>query len=210
MRLKNWLGSTVILAGFALAVTTNPAFARQQDQSSSGQQQSGDSVADAARKTREQQKAAPKPKKVYTDDDVKPATPEPPAAPAAPAGASGAQGAADNGQAGQDATANGGDAGKNKDDAETTWKKRFADQRGKIANAEKELDILQREEQKAEVQYYPDPQKALTEQFTRKDINDKLAKIDAKKQEIANLKQGLDDLETELRKSGGDPGWARE
>jgi hypothetical protein len=59
------------------------------------------------------------------------------------------------------------------------------------------------------VQYYSDPQKALTEQNTRKDINDKQAKIDAKKLEIAQLKQGLDDLEDQLRKSGGDPGWAR-
>lgn len=75
--------------------------------------------------------------------------------------------------------------------------------------AEKELDILQREEEKAQVQYYSDPQKALMEQNTRKDINDKNAKIDQKKQEIANLKQQLSDMEDELRKSGGDPGWAR-
>jgi peptidoglycan hydrolase CwlO-like protein len=49
----------------------------------------------------------------------------------------------------------------------------------------------------------------MTEQNTRKEVNDKLAKIDAKKQEITQLKQGLDDLEDQLRKSGGDPGWAR-
>ena len=76
--------------------------------------------------------------------------------------------------------------------------------------AEKELDILQREEQKAQVQYYSDPQKALMEQTTRKDVNDKNAKIEAKKQEIAQLKQNISDMEDELRKSGGDPGWGRE
>ncbi|MGB6599278.1 MAG: hypothetical protein WBE70_19335, partial [Candidatus Acidiferrum sp.] len=96
------------------------------------------------------------------------------------------------------------------DDAETTWRKRFADQRGKIATAEKELDILQREDDKAQVQYYTDPQKALMEQNSRKDINEKDEKIDKKKQEIADLKQQLSDMEEELRKSGGDPGWARE
>jgi hypothetical protein len=68
---------------------------------------------------------------------------------------------------------------------------------------------LQRESEKSQVQYYSDPQKALMEQNTRKDINEKNAKIEQKKLEIANLKQQLDDMEVELRKSGGDPGWAR-
>jgi hypothetical protein len=156
-------------------------------------------VADAARRSREQKKAAPKPKKVYTDDDIKPAAPSSGAG--AAAGAGGAQATPGNGQ--------GAAAGTGKDDAETTWRKRFADQRGKIAAAEKELDILEREAAKAQLQYYNDPQKALMEQNTRKEINDKNAKIEQKKQDIANLKQQLSGLEDELRKSGGDPGWAR-
>ena len=69
--------------------------------------------------------------------------------------------------------------------------------------------MLQREENKAQVQYYPDPQKALSEGYTRKDINDKDTKIAAKKDEIAKQKQSISDLEDELRQSGGDPGWAR-
>jgi hypothetical protein len=192
LSVKHWLAATTITAGLCLAAL--PAFAQQQ--------QTGDPVADAARRSREKQKTAPKPKKVYTDDDVKPATPATEAGAAAPAprGAAGAQAAAENPQ---------GAGGEKKQDAETTWKKRFADQRNKIASAEKELDILQREAEKAQVQYYNDPQKALVEQNTRKDINEKNAKIEAKKQEIASLKQQLSDLEDELRKSGGDPGWAR-
>jgi cell division protein FtsL len=47
------------------------------------------------------------------------------------------------------------------------------------------------------------------EQNTRNEINEKNAKIEQKKQDIANLKQQLSDMEDELRKSGGDPGWAR-
>jgi len=57
--------------------------------------------------------------------------------------------------------------------------------------------------------YYSDPQKALAEQYSRKDITDADTKIEAKKQEIAQMKQHISDLEDELRKSGGDPGWAR-
>jgi hypothetical protein len=196
MRVKNWFAASVLLPGLCVGVL--PALAQQQQSQASPAPQSGDPVADAARKAREQQKAAPKPKKVYTDDDVKPATPPSDAA-AAPA--SGAAQAADNGTA-----ANGAEK---PDDPEKVWRKRFQDQRDKIAAAEKELDILQREADKAQVQYYNDPQKAMQEQYSRKDINDKNAKIDQKKQDIANLKQQLSDMEDELRKSGGDPGWAR-
>jgi hypothetical protein len=195
MSVKNWFAASVILAGLSLAA--RPVLAQQQ-----GQQQSGDPVADAARRSREQKKAAPKPKKVYTDDDVKPAAPSSEAG--AAAGAGGAQATPDNGQVAAAGTGTG------KDDVETAWRKRFADQRGKIAAAEKELDILQREAEKAQVQYYNDPQKALMEQNTRKEINEKNAKIEQKKQDIANLKQQLSDLEDELRKSGGEPGWARQ
>jgi hypothetical protein len=198
MSVKKWLAASLLLPGLSLGAL--PALSQQQPQQPA--QQSGDPVADAARKAREQQKNAPKPKKVYTDDDVKPATPvsDARAATAQPGQSGGAaQTTPDNGQ---------GAAGK--DDAEAVWKKRFQEQHNKIAAAEKELDILQRESVKAQVQYYNDPQKALTEQFTRKDINDKNAKIDQRKQEIANLKKQLGDMEDELRKSGGDPGWARE
>jgi chromosome segregation ATPase len=201
MRVTNWMKVSMFLAGLCLAGL--PIFAQQQQ--SSGQQQASDPVADAARKAREQQKTAPKPKKVYTDDDIKPAAPSS-EAPAATGQASGSEAAA--GKA-QGAAAKGGDSDKESTDPETIWRKRFAAQREKIATAEKELDILQREDDKAQVQYYSDPQKALMQQNTRQDINDKTAKIDQKKQEIANLKQQLSDMEDELRKSGGDPGWAR-
>ncbi|HEY2545016.1 MAG TPA: hypothetical protein VGI46_03030 [Candidatus Acidoferrum sp.] len=206
MSVKNWFVGSMVLAGLGLMAL--PAAARQQQETSSGQQQTGDPVADAARKAREQRKTAPKPKKVYTDDDVKPATPADKAAAAQDGQPAAGQAAADKGQ-GAAANGTGAAGGSDKDDPATMWRKRFQEQRDKIATAEKELDILQREAEKAQVQYYPDPQKALTEQYTRKDINDKDAKIDAKKQEIANLKQQLSDLEDELRKSGGDPGWAR-
>jgi hypothetical protein len=206
MSVKNRVAVSMLLSG--LCFVALPALAQQQQQPSSGQQQSGDPVADAARKAREQQKAAPKPKKVYTDDDVKPATPSSDAGAATGKGGQGTGGAQAAPGKKQGAEANGeGDSGKN--DQETVWRKRFADQRNKIAAAEKELDILQRESDKSQVQYYSDPQKALMEQNTRKDINDKNAKIEQKKQEITNLKQQLDDMEAELRKSGGDPGWAR-
>jgi hypothetical protein len=183
------------MAVAALCLAGLPGIAQAQG---SSQQPSGDPVADAARKAREEKKTAPKPKKVFTDDDVKPANSAPASSPSTP------------GVAAAEGTQKADDARKTADPSgEAAWRKRFRDQRDKMDKAQKELDVLQREEDKAQVQYYSDPQKALMEQNNRKDINDKQAKIEAKKQEIAQLQQGLDDLEDQLRKSGGDPGWAR-
>jgi predicted RNase H-like nuclease (RuvC/YqgF family) len=196
MRVKFWFAGSAILAAVCLAGIS--ASAQQQG---SSQQQTGDPVADAARKAREAKKDTPKPKKVYTDDDVK--TTAPGAAASATPGSPTAATAATTEQGP-------GDAGKNEDpNGESAWRKRFKEAHDKVAKAEKELDVLQREFEKAQTQYYTDPQKALTQQNNRADINDKTAKIDGKKKEIDQLKQALDDLEDQLRKSGGDPGWAR-
>ncbi len=210
MRVKFWMKAFVIVPAMCLAGLS--ASAQQQG---SAQQQAGDPVADAARKARESKKDAPKPKRVYTDDDVKKNVPVPDAAAAsAPVNASGTA-AATTVQTAGDATKTGddtktGDATKTEDpNSEVAWRKRFQAQRDKIAKVEKELDILGREMEKAQLEYYPDPQKALREQFDRADINKKTAKIDAKRQELDQLAQGLADLEDQLRKSGGDPGWAR-
>jgi hypothetical protein len=213
-RIQSLLTTIVLTGGMAAAAAAIlPGRAQAQDPA----QNTGESVADAARKSRENKKNAPKGTKVYTDDEVSP-TPAPgasaqAAAPAADgsAPASGdAPAASGNGTAGASDPKNPqGSAGTTDKADEKAWRKRFQAQRDKIAFAEKELDVLQREQDKAQVQYYPDPQKALSEGYTRKDINEKDVKIAAKKDEIAKLKQGLDDMEDELRKSGGDPGWAR-
>ena len=196
MRAKSFLSASALSCTILFSSLT--VIARQQDNS----QQTGDPVADAARRAREAKQNAPKPRKVYTDDDVS----KPKPAPAAATGGSATQdsttptGASANTPAPADQDAK----------TEAAWRQRFKEQRDKITRAEKELDILQRETQKAEIQYYPDPQKAMNEQYTRKEINDKDAKIEAKRKEIAQLKDGLSDLEDALRKAGGNPGWARE
>ena len=183
----------------AVALAGVPLLAQQQQDSS--QQSTGDAVADAARKAREQKKKdTAKPKRVYTDEDVNHITWEAPVA----------TGTTEPG-AERSAKTNGAqpaqESGKPEDSAEVLWRKRFKEAYANLARAEKELDVLQREDNKAQVQYYPDPQKALTEQYSRKEINEKDTKIAAKKLEVAHLKQQISDMQDELRKSGGDPGW---
>ena len=198
------LFGAILLAAFAFASGALLLPSNAQAQSSGT-----DSVADAARKAREAKKAAPTGKKVYTDDDVKPATPSASAQPTAQGDAQApAQATPDGTQPPADANAAPA-ANPGKAD-EKAWRDKFRGQRDQIARLEKELDVLQREQDKAQVQYYPDPQKALSEGYTRKDINEKDTKIAAKKDEIDKAKQALSDLEDELRKSGGDPGWSRE
>jgi hypothetical protein len=183
------LAALLALAIFAVL----PAFAQQD--------QSADPVADAARKAREQKKNAPPPKKVYTNDDIPSAAQTGPAPAAKPSGDASQPADADTSAAGS--------ADEKAKDPQTYWHKRFQKARDDLAKAEKELDVLQRESDKNQVQYYSDPQKALMQQHDRSDINGGQAKIDAKKKEIDSFHQQLADLEDELRKANGNPGWAR-
>jgi predicted RNase H-like nuclease (RuvC/YqgF family) len=181
----------------AMAAFTAPA---QQD---STQPSTGDPVADAARKARAEQKTAPKPKKVFTNDDIPSAVPPPPPAATDATAKPGAQAQA------ADQSAQKSMDPEDDPKQEAYWRKRSRSLRTKLATAEKELDVLQRELSKDELQYYPDPQKALQQQYSRSDINEKSAKVSAKKSEVETLKQQVADLEDAVRKAGGDPGWVR-
>jgi hypothetical protein len=149
------------------------------------------SIADAARKAREQKKSEPKSAKVFTNDNI-PAeggiNVVGDATAPAPAGVTPTQGAI----------------------IEKTWRVRFAAARTQLQRDQADLDLMQRELGKLDVQYYPnDPTKQLMQSVTMSDINDKRAKIADKQQKIRQDETDISVLEDELRKSGGDPGWAR-
>jgi chromosome segregation ATPase len=187
MRLSTILRLAAVVALFGVMAYSLPA-----------QDQSSDDVAAAARKAREQQKKETTPKKVFTNDDI------PTAKNASDSSAKNA-----NGDAAQTSDKTSDKDAESDTKGEAYWRKQFQKVRDQLAQAEQELDVMQKELNKAQVQYYPDPQTALMQQNNRSDINDKSAKIDAKKKQIDDLKQQLSDMEDELRKSGGDPGWAR-
>ena len=190
MRFSIFVRTTALFSVGLLAALSTPA----QDPASP---QSSDPMADAARKARAQQQTAPKPKKVFTNDDFAP--PPPPRTDAKPGAAQG-----------EDASKSDADQNPENDPkSEVYWRKKFSKAHDKLSMAEKEVEVLQRELDKNQVQYYSDPQKALTQQYNRKDINDNRSKLDAKQKEVEALKKQLSDLEDDLRKAGGDPGWAR-
>ncbi len=144
--------------------------------------------------------------------------PAPSAEGAAPAaeGASAAEGAAAGGAAAAGAAAAGEAAASGeKECEEKCWRDKFRDQRAKIATAQKELDILQREFSLARTQYSGDPNQAMRDQYSNttsggRELQEKQNQINAKNTEIQQLQRGLSDLEDQLRRAGGKPDWARE
>lgn len=170
-------------------------------QDSSATPASSPSLGDAARKARAQKKDSAKPAKVFTNDDM--------------GGLKGTISVVGNG-AGPQSGSNGNtekaddrkpsDAGKE----EAAWRAKFAAARKTLAADSKELDILQREFNLKQQQYYTDPTAALKEQNSREDLNKTQGAIEAKKQAVEKDKQALSDLEDELRKAGGNASWADE
>jgi hypothetical protein len=156
------------------------------------------SLADAARKAREAKKTEPKNTKVFTNDNIPDAgNINVVGQDAAPADASGAPPAP---VAAKPSLAQ----------EEQGWRDRFAKVRAKLARDQADLDILQREMGKLQLGFYPnDPLKQMQQDLTRSDIINQQAKIDKKQTDIAADKAAISDLEDALRKSGGDPGWAR-
>ena len=201
----------IAAAVFLLAPANN--FACQQDQSQEGSAQKSDSQAKptaqtsqptpaqpdplvaAARRAREEKKEQAKPGRVFTNDNL------PTTGGISAVGETAVAGSGD--KAGASVSDNSIEA------QEKTWRERFAKLRHKVEQDQQELDVMQRELGVLDVQYYSNPVKAMQQDLTRSDINKKTSDIDAKKAQVAADKQAILDAEDDLRKAGGDPGWAR-
>ncbi|MGO9640751.1 MAG: hypothetical protein ACLP1Y_05545, partial [Candidatus Acidiferrales bacterium] len=178
----------VVIAGITLLGPC--AYAAQQDQSQP-------SVADAARKAREEKKNLPKPAKVYTDDNIGSVQGS-----VSVVGDGGAAAPSSNG------TGTATSAGSSHDAA--YWHDKFSTARAKLSSDKRDLDLLQREYNLKRTQYYSDPNQALKEQFSSDELKSMRDKIDQRTQDVAKDQRAIDDLEDQLRQAGGDPGWARE
>ena len=189
--------SLILVASISAAQDSNPAPGQnpseQKTQAQAAPAQPVPSLADVARKAREQKKTETSPAHIFTNDNLP--------GPGSAVNVVGTESAPS--PAGpQPAATSGSD--------EKMWRDRFATARAKLKRDQDDLDVSQRELGKLSVQYYPnDPQKQLMQSVTNSDINNKRAQIAQKGQIVKQDEAAIADLEDQLRKSGGDPGWAR-
>jgi DNA repair exonuclease SbcCD ATPase subunit len=205
---------SLVVSVAAFLLMAGPAWSRQdqppkraQDQEQSTAAQSHpkaqaqtpaqeDTLAEAARKAREERKEGPKATHVFTNDNI------PTAGGISSVGATPTTPASNGTGASPSKT-----AGKAPANDERTWRARFATLRHKLEQDQAELSIMERELGQLNLQYYPDPNKQMQQQFSREDINKKTAAIEEKKKQIAADQQAISDAEDALRRAGGDPGW---
>ncbi len=171
-----------------LAATLLPSVAFAQSQDSQ-------SVAEAARRAREQKKAPAKPAKVITDDtldvkkgDVQSATAEQLRIPGSPE--TSAQPAAGAANAQVDASAPAASASQTPDAKDQKNAKEIAKLKDQVKQAQGDLDLLQREQSLEQDNYYSNTDYA-------RDTSGK-AKLDTLKQQISDKQQELERLKTRL------------
>jgi hypothetical protein len=183
------------LALAALVVLGGSAVHAQSSQSGAAPAESvpQDSLAAAARKAKEQKKTAPKAVATFTNDNL------PTDATISTVGSTPA--ASDKGTEAGSATS------QSKD--EKYWRAKFAKLNAKLQQDQADLSVSQRELGVLNVQNYDDPVKAMQQGYSREDISVKTAEIDAKKKAVADDQQAISDAQDDLRKAGGDSGWAQ-
>lgn len=79
--------------------------------------------------------------------------------------------------------------------------------RGKLARAQQhlamhqgELSVLQQQFNQSKMQYYPNPNKTLMQEYSRQNINKLADQINAKKQQISEDQQEIDSLQDQLQR----------
>jgi len=208
--LRNPLG-VILSTAICATVLAVPAAAQTGDNVAPQQEVS---LADAARRAREQKKEAPPAKQVWTNENIPQVPKEEPAAEKAAGEEGNAAAEGDQSKAAK--------PGKEEEDAkkaaelEAQWRQKFTDARKKLADDEKELDIMQREFGVKQQQYFSDPNLAVRDQYQRDsgpggggEVNNLAIKIEEKKKQIEADRQAISDLEDGLRKAGLPPGWSR-
>ena len=92
---------------------------------------------------------------------------------------------------------------------EKEYRGKFKELRDRLAYEQQKLDVMQRELNLMQTQYYSDPNVAMREQTFRGQINQRTQEIEQQKGTVDKAQKAISDLEEELRKKGLPAGWAR-
>jgi hypothetical protein len=90
----------------------------------------------------------------------------------------------------------------NQDHTGQSLRRRIADLRERLDTHQRELAVLQQKLGESQVQYYPNPNDILHQEYSREDIDRLTAAIDQKKQQIEADQQALSDAQDELSRLG--------
>lgn len=203
MRRNLWIAALAAIFAFAGTGWSQQSSQNQtqnqgQDQPAQTSTPQQESLADAARRAREQKKDEPKTTKVFTNEDL------PTNATISLDGTT----AASSSTPAAATTAAPGKAPASND--EKMWREKFAKLNHQLEQDQSELDVLQRELGVLVTQFYNgNPVTGMQQGMTQADVTAKTEKIDAKKKDIEADKQAIADAEADLQKAGGDPGWER-
>ncbi len=191
---------STLFTAFCLAISTS-GFGTAQTQQPAG---ATPSLGDLARQLKiERSKASQKPEKVFTNDNL-PARP-PGEGPTAATGMSATAG--EHGESKAEAAPSSETSGEAHN--EKYYRAKLSELQSNLDLHQRELSVLQQKLNQNEMQYYPDPNKTLTQEFNRGDINKLTQEIDQKKAQVEADQKAIDDLREQLRHEGGDPGWLR-
>jgi len=157
------------------------------------------SLGDIARQLRAQKAKEPKPAMVITNDNL----------PAAQPGESGPSAVSQGKPPSATPPKDKDPEGTSKAHDEAYFRSSLSKLQDQLDTHKRELNVLQQKLGQNDVQYYPNPQDSLMQQYTREDINKLAADIDAKKKQIADDEKAIENLHEQLRREGGDPSWLR-
>jgi hypothetical protein len=180
----------VFVLGFVLVcMAAGSGYAQQQSNASTP------SLGDLARQLKAQKAKEPKPVKVFTNDNL-------------PTSKEGVSESGAPGKSSADASPGGSKGGAQGHD-EKYFRTRMSTLQDQLDTDKRELEVMQQKLGQNQMQYYPDPNKSLQQEYSRGDVNKLTANIDAKKQQIANDEKAIDALRDQLRQEDGDPSWLR-
>ncbi len=164
---------------------------------------SAQSLGELARRVRAQKRKQPKATRVYTNDTLPRASRSSTAAVATETKAQPGE------KAKEDKTAEPAEGKKSRAELEKEYRERAGKLRESLTLEERRLEVLQREFNMANVQFYSDPNVALREQTARAELTDRQQELEQQKAAIAAARKAIADLAEELRRKALPPGWAR-